>query len=165
MFLSRNHTCCFTGHRVIEEAHRAQLPFLLERTIRELIFQEYYIFAAGGALGFDTMAAEAVLALKEEFPHLRLVVVAPYAGQADGWNRTDQMRYERIRAAASDYRCLAASYSRDCMRRRNLELVEMSAMCVSYCLREHSGTAQTVGFALREGLQIIPLAEQLTAAD
>lgn len=164
MFSARNHTCCFTGHRVIEEAHRAQLPALLEQAIRELILEEYYLFATGGALGFDTLAAETVLALQQEFPHLRLIVVAPYAGQADGWDEADRLRYERIREAASDYRCLSAAYSPDCMRRRNRALVEMSAACISYCLRDRTGSSQTVGFARREGLLVIPLAERLGPA-
>ena len=37
MFSDRNHTCCFTGHRIIEERHRPLLPGLLEAALRELI--------------------------------------------------------------------------------------------------------------------------------
>ena len=161
MFSDRNHTCCFTGHRIIEERHRPLLPGLLEAALREPIADGYYTFAAGGALGFDTLAAETVLSLRREFSHLRLIVVAPFAGQPDGWSRADALRYERIREASSDFICLGASYTRDCMRRRNLALVEMSAACVSYCLHERTGTSQTVGFALREGLVHIPLAGRL----
>lgn len=102
-----------------------------------------------------------MLSLRREFSHLRLIVVAPFAGQPDGWSRADALRYERIREASSDFICLGASYTRDCMRRRNLALVEMSAACVSYCLHERTGTSQTVGFALREGLVHIPLAGRL----
>lgn len=96
MFSDRNHTCCFTGHRIIEERHLLLLPGLLEAALRELIADGYYTFAAGGALGFDTLAAETVLSLQREFSHLRLIVVAPFAGQPDGWSRADALRYERI---------------------------------------------------------------------
>ena len=36
MFSDRNHTCCFTGHRIIEEQHLLLLPGLLEAALREL---------------------------------------------------------------------------------------------------------------------------------
>lgn len=163
MFSTRNHTCCFTGHRMIEERHRALLPSLLEQTLRELIADGYHTFLAGGALGFDTLAAEAVLSLRQELPQLQLVIVAPCANQTDGWPQADVLRYERIREAASSFLCLEAAYTRGCMRRRNLALVEMSAACISYCLRGRTGTSQTVGFAQRAGLAVIPLAERLEA--
>ena len=118
MFFSRNQTCCFTGHRVIEQRHRALLPALLEETLRSLIADGYHTFAAGGALGFDTLAAEAVLSLRQEFPQLQLIIVAPSANQTDGWPRADVQRYERIREAASRFLCLEAAYTRSCMRRQ-----------------------------------------------
>lgn len=48
MFSDRNHTCCFTGHRIIEERHLLLLPGLLEAALRELIADGYYTFAAAG---------------------------------------------------------------------------------------------------------------------
>ena len=81
MFSDRNHTCCFTGHRIIEERHLLLLPGLLEAALRELIADGYYTFAAGGALGFDTLAAETVLSLQREFSHPPLPG-SPTAGAA-----------------------------------------------------------------------------------
>ncbi len=153
--LNRNFTCCFTGHRQIVREHAQALPEVLKGAIRSLIAQGYFIFAAGGAMGFDTLAAEAVLALKAEFPQLQLVIVAPCADQADGWPAADRRRYERLRHAADDYICLEATHTPDCMRRRNRCLVEMSSACLAYCLRQRSGSAQTVAFADAQGLDII----------
>ena len=36
MFSDRNHTCCFTGHRIIEEQHLLLLPGLLEAALRNM---------------------------------------------------------------------------------------------------------------------------------
>ena len=68
----KNFTCCFTGHREIAPQHLGRIPKALDGILRALIAQGYHTFASGGALGFDTMAAEAVLKLKKEFPHIRL---------------------------------------------------------------------------------------------
>jgi uncharacterized phage-like protein YoqJ len=74
--------CCFTGHRRIEPMHRAELPGLLRREIENLISENVTTFATGGAKGFDTLAAEAVLDAKIQHPFIRLIVVAPCADQS-----------------------------------------------------------------------------------
>ena len=153
--LTKNFTCCFTGHRQIAPEHAQALPAAVEDGIRRLIAQGYFIFAAGGAMGFDTLAAETVLALKAEFAQLRLVIVAPCADQADDWAAADRRRYERLRQAADDYICLGAAYTPDCMRKRNRYLVEMSSACLAYCLRPRTGSAQTVAYAKAQGLDMI----------
>ncbi|MEG2204765.1 MAG: SLOG family protein, partial [Oscillospiraceae bacterium] len=117
MLEDRLHSCCFTGHRTLEPAHRRPLERLLERQIRLLLRDGISIFFAGGALGFDTLAAETVLRLQPEFSHLRLCIVAPCADQNARWPAADFARYERIREAADEYICLSAAYAPGCMSR------------------------------------------------
>ncbi|MFV0498381.1 MAG: SLOG family protein [Candidatus Fimivivens sp.] len=154
---NRNFTCCFTGHRQIMPEHAQALAAAVENALRRLIAQGYFVFVAGGAMGFDTLAAEVVLKLKDEFPHLRLIIVAPCADQSDSWAAADQCRYERLRQAAHDFICLSATYTPNCMRKRNRCLVEMSSACLSYCLRPRSGSAQTVALADAQGLEIVDI--------
>lgn len=160
--LTKNFTCCFTGHRQIAPEHAQALPAAVEESIRRLIAQGYFIFAAGGAMGFDTLAAETVLTLKDEFSQLRLIIVAPCADQANGWAASDRRRYERLRQAADDYICLEAAYTPNCMRKRNRYLVEMSGACLAYCLRPRTGSAQTVAYADAQGLEIIDVVALLS---
>lgn len=58
----RRNACCFTGHREIppedREPLRAALLSEIQRLYAEKGVTEFY---TGGARGFDTMAAEAVL--------------------------------------------------------------------------------------------------------
>jgi len=158
----RSHTCCFTGHREIAPIHERLLPALLEHVIRDLIELGVSRFVTGGALGFDTLAAEAVLRLRADRPSLHLTVIAPYLRQPAAWGAVDRMRYERIRAAADDFRVLRARYTPNCMRERNHAMVDLSGTCVAYCLHEPSGTSQTVDYALQSGLAVIDLTEKLT---
>lgn len=157
----REHTCCFTGHRAISYIHEERLPNLIERHICKLVADGVYRFVTGGALGFDTMAAKAVLRLREKNERISLIVIAPYAGQADSWSDRDRFEYERIKNAADDFICLEAGYSKGCMRRRNHAMVDMSGVCVSYLLRDKSGTSQTADYAAQSGLKVINLAEEL----
>lgn len=159
--LNKNFTCCFTGHRKILPKHAEKLPGLIESAVRRLMKGGYNTFVTGGALGFDTIAAEVILKIKRTNPYVKLIVVAPYLGQPLEWDYSSQITYERIREAADDYISLAAGYYRDCMKKRNLYMVEMSSACISYCLRDRTGTSQTVAFARDNGLEVIELSEKL----
>ena len=152
--------CCFTGHRRIEPMHRAKLPGLLRRQIITLVSENVTTFATGGAKGFDTLAAEAVLDVKTQQPFIRLIVVAPCADQSSRWGAADVTRYERIRRQADEFICLADTYTPRCMKARNRALVDMSGVCVAYCLRERSGTYHTMRYAKQNCLTVINLAEQ-----
>ena len=70
-------TCCFTGHRRLPSEEIPVLRKRLEEEIRRLYREGFHYFAAGGALGFDTLAALAVLSLRKELPGLRLILVLP----------------------------------------------------------------------------------------
>ena len=68
-------TVCFTGHRHMEREEALRLPALLDSVIRELYNRGARIFRAGGAQGFDTVAALKVLELRmgrSRRPHLPL---------------------------------------------------------------------------------------------
>lgn len=75
--LEREKTCCFTGHRCIPNESLDSLKRQLKREIEKLIQQGVIYFGAGGALGFDTLAAEAVLELKQQYPFIKLILVLP----------------------------------------------------------------------------------------
>ena len=141
--------------------HADALPGVLEQVIRALYSAGVYRFVTGGALGFDTLAAETVLSLRPELERLHLTVVAPFLRQADRWPECDRARYERICASADDYRVLRSAYTRFCMRERNHVMADMSGVCVAYLLRRPSGTAQTVDYAMQSGLYVISVADIL----
>lgn len=97
----RNKTCCFTGHRELPTGWgRKRLTTKLKKVIIEQINNGIRFFGAGGALGFDTLAAQTVLQLKKEYPEIKLILVLPCATQTRGWPPKDVEEYERIKAQA-----------------------------------------------------------------
>ena len=60
----KDKTACFTGHRKIAFEQQRYVAERLKQTIEELILDRYCYFGTGGALGFDTLAAQCVLFLK-----------------------------------------------------------------------------------------------------
>ena len=152
-------TCCFTGHRVIPPETLPTLADGLDRTLRRLIQRGIRYFGAGGALGFDTLAAEAVLGLKKAYPHIRLILVLPCPEQTRGWAEKDIRHYEAVLSRADKVVYTSAHYGPGCMHRRNRRLVDGSGVCVAYCTRAAGGSAYTVDYARRQGVSVINLAE------
>ena len=151
-------TCCFTGHREIPLLRLPQLKKSLLETIEEQIKLGYCYFGAGGALGFDTLAAQAVLKLKETYPHIRLILVLPCLSQTRGWREKDVAEYERIKSLADKVVYTSQEYSRGCMFKRNRHLVDNSSICIAYLSKDEGGTAYTVKYAQEKGVKVINLA-------
>lgn len=61
--------CCFTGHRNLPPLKVNQVAQRLERAITQLLPSGTQYFMAGGAMGFDTLAAQAdqVIYTSEEY--------------------------------------------------------------------------------------------------
>jgi uncharacterized phage-like protein YoqJ len=159
----KSKTCCFTGHRTVSLAHRQEIEGALESALRALIAEGYRYFAAGGALGFDTLAAQAVLRLRNEYSHIRLILVLPCPEQAARWSAEDIRVYEQIKKAADKVVYTSPEYSDGCMLKRNRVLVEGSSFCLAYCTRARSGTGYTVRYAEKMGLTVRNLAEEPSA--
>ena len=96
----RSKTVCFTGHRELPADDLPEISKHLEDTLVKLIEQGYRYFGAGGALGFDTLAAQAVLRLRERYPQIRLILVLPCLNQTRGWPQADIDTYEEIKRCA-----------------------------------------------------------------
>lgn len=154
----REKACCFTGHRTIPPGERRELARRLEETVLRLYRRGVRYFGAGGALGFDTLAAQAILRLREECPGIRLILVLPCPSQTKGWKPEDAAEYEQIKSQADQVVYTSQEYTRGCMHKRNRYLVDHSGVCVCYLTKDSGGTAYTVRYAKAHGLEIINLA-------
>ena len=153
--------CCFTGHRIIPCGERSALGALLDSHISRISGSGAKTFICGGALGFDTMAARAVLRARESNGDIRLCLALPYRGMERHLSAADRKEFESILSAADGIVYTAEIYDRGCMLRRDRYMVDKSSICVSYMTKNTGGTAYTVGYALKKGLEVINLALEL----
>ncbi len=152
---TRTYTCCFTGHRRFRPGDGTVVQLKLNEILEYLIScRGVRYFCAGGALGFDTMAAETVLRLKGRYPHIRLILVLPCPEQADRWPEEDIETYERHKRLADRVVYTADHYFCGCMLVRNRLLVDRSSWCVSYQYKAGGGTAYTVDYARKNHLAL-----------
>lgn len=115
-------------------------------------------FFSGMALGVDTWCAEAVLELKKTRPEIRLFAVIPCKGQEIKWTTEQQKRYNDILAQCSAVSCISPTYTRDCMYRRNRELVALCDVLLAVYDGKSGGTQYTVDYAKKQGKKVIVLA-------
>ncbi len=151
----RSKTCCFTGHRQIPPDKRTEIADRLEHIIVNLYQRGVRYYGAGGALGFDTLAAQTIIRLRESCPGMKLILVLPCLTQTRGWRPEDVTEYERIKAQADKVVYMAQQYTIGCMHKRNRHLVDHSSICVCYLTEDSGGTAYTVRYAKKQGLEII----------
>lgn len=151
--------CCFSGHRELLLAEREALPLRLEREIRKAAEGGYRDFLVGGARGFDTLAAEAVLRLREAGLPIRLLLLLPCEGHADGRRSEERARFQRVATRADGTELISSRYFRGCMQKRDRALVDRSELCIAYLRKRTGGTAYTVAYAVRQGIRVLHLAE------
>ncbi len=154
----KSRTACFTGHRKLPAKELPEISKRLEDTLVTLIEQGYRYFGAGGALGYDTLAAQTVLRLRERYPQIRLILVLPCLNQTRGWLQADIDTYEEIKRCVYKVTYTSEHYFRGCMQKRNRHLVDNSSVCIYYLTEPTGGTAYTVDYARRMGLRIINIA-------
>lgn len=153
-----SHTCCFTGHRELP-ADKAERDTIYKKTInaiRNLIHQGVSIFLVGGAVGYDTLAAEILFELREvEFPNIQIILVYPFDGFTSGWTPYQKAAYASTLPRYDKTVCVSQKAGKWVFLARDRYLVNHSSYCICYCTKDTGGTAYTVQYAQKRDLQIL----------
>ena len=152
---------CFTGHRDMksEEKIKKRLYSLVEEYIQD----GYTTFYAGGARGFDNLAAEVVADLREKYSNVRLVIVLPFPSHyrhEKNWNSDEIKTYKSVIKKADEVVTLFKEYKSGLYFKRNRYLVDNACVCIAYYCRNGSGTAYTVNYANACKKKVINLADE-----
>lgn len=151
--------CFFTGHRIIAGNKKSMITSLVRQEILNKINDGITIFISGGALGFDTIAAEQVLSLRNDYD-IRLCLYLPCRDQDAAWHLSDRNRFHDILSRADEiYYVTDGAYRQGCMKKRNSAMVEASDCGIAYMIKSPSGSAQTINLAKEKGIDIINIAE------
>ncbi|MBQ9783681.1 MAG: DUF1273 family protein [Clostridia bacterium] len=152
--------CCFTGHRRLEPERMQRLYEELSRTLDVLLAQGVTHYRTGGAMGFDTLAALAILDRKPAYPGIFLELCLPCRDQTKKWNDRDRAIYDDILSRADRAVVLYEHYTPGCMHERNRYMVNGSRYCIAYCTTDTGGTAYTVRYATQKGVTVLNLANR-----
>lgn len=160
--MDKNVTAFFTGHRVIPEKELPAVRYGLYNAAIKLYLNEgYRNFICGGAIGFDTEAAECVIAMKERFPDVTLSLYLPCRDQTLKWNDPEQLaKYKMILGASDTVTYVSPFYTNTCMMERNRRMADDSSVCIAYRTHSGGGTDYTVRYAGSKGIRIINIGDR-----
>jgi len=166
--MTKARVCCFTGHRPDKlpwgddemDPRCVRIKEELRRALERAYVLGFCHFISGMARGGDLYFAEAVLELREKYPDVLLECARPCESQSSRWPREERLRYDGILDRCNYETMVQHVYDRNCMMRRNRYMVDHASRIIAlYDGVPKGGTAQTLAYALRKGLEtdIIPL--------
>ena len=151
--------CFFTGHRILPSAKLDAIKTVLHYELIKHIDAGITTFISGGALGFDTIAAQQVLELKKDDARLKLRLYIPFEHFESRWKERDIITYHRIMGQADQVDYFSDIYTPECIRRRNEALVRDAECGIAFRLTSKSGTGQTTAFARMYGREVVNIAD------
>ena len=123
--------------------------------IEKLITQGVTCFITGG---FDTIAAQKVLDLRNNYNEIKLILAIPCEDQSSKWSDEDKYIYENIKKDADKVIYTSKKYEKDCMLKRNRYMVSNSdCLIAAWDGRKVGGTYYTLNYAKKLNKQIILL--------
>ena len=128
----KEHTCCFFGHREINETE--ELKNNLYKVIEDLIVIESVdTFLFGSKSQFDRICLKTVTELKEKYPHVKRVYFRSAFQHIPDWYEEGLLKlYEDTYYPARIENSGRASYVE-----RNQEMINHSKFCVVYYDKNH----------------------------
>lgn len=156
-------SCFFSGHRILEKREAQLMKSLLREEILNKINAGVTRFIAGGAIGFDTLAAEQVIDIKEDYQHIQLILYLPCKNHFARWNANDVERFDEIKSQADEVKYIyEGKYIPGCMQMRNNAMVKDSDCGIVYLARRmNSGSAQTVSYAKEKGIPVFNIVDEM----
>lgn len=104
------------------------------------------------------LAGFTVLALKERYPQVKLILALPCRDQDAKLDEADREQYAELLGQADLVVCLSETYFDGCIRQRNQYMVDRSRVCLAYMTCQRSSAGQAISMANRAGLVVHNLA-------
>ena len=149
--MSKKFCCAFTGHRKVKEDLNIDV---LTKVIKSTIERGVTTFYNGMARGFDLIAAQCVLNLKKQYPHIKLIGCVPCPNQERYFSEEDKITYYRVIQSCDEVKLISKSFYKACMLKRNRYMVDNSSYLIAYYRGEEGGTEYTLEYAEDKEIEI-----------
>ena len=146
---------CLTGHRPknlpwgYDESKESCLNFKKEIKLlfEELIKKGKNCFLSGMAEGFDMIALDVLIELKDMFSNINIIAVVPCCNQEVLWSKYQQNRYKNLLLKCDKQIVLSDVYTKKCMFERNRYMIESASTVVACYNGMGGGTRNTIRLA------------------
>lgn len=128
-------TCCFIDYNLFENnENQTTYKQKLKEKIESLI-KDYYVihFISGVSRGFEQLAAENIIELKNVYPKITLEAVLPYENFPVDWSKEERDKYYFIMEKIDKETLLQYHYTKDCIRKKNVYIINKSNFIIVLC--------------------------------
>lgn len=144
-------TCAVTGHRDLSRGVNAED---VKKILETLIISGYDTFLVGMAVGFDMLCFGILENLKKIYD-IKLIACVPFPEQSRKYGLKQKTEYQRMLSAADEVKIISEHYSPYCMQKRNIFMVDNSAVLLCYLRKQAGGSYNTYKYAESRGINII----------
>lgn len=155
MIIDKIKTCAFTGHRILKSDYNKTE---LTRVVQTLINGGFNTFLIGMAVGFDTECFKILEELRKKKP-IKIIACIPCVSQDYKFSTEQKAEYKRMLNSADEKIYVSKEYTKTCMFKRNMFMVDNSSVLVAYLNSDRGGTYQTVNYAKRKNVKVIIINE------
>jgi len=155
-------TVCFTGHRPGRlpsgAGEQIRMTARLADEIEAAVGRGKVSFISGCMSGFDTLAAEQVLRLKGQYPHIQCVLIAPFSAgffRGQNWSAEWESRLRAVIRQADVAVSLSERAYKGVYFERDRVMVGLSSEVIAYYDGGAGGTRYTLEFARRQGMAVV----------
>lgn len=159
---------CFTGHRKMPGKEYSASWTGIKSILIDLVIAAYNkgfnTFYCGGAIGFDTAAAEVVLHMRQVYPDIKLVMAIPFRNQPNKWPKHTQEIYYDILGHADEVIYVdeelhignPGEYAIQKMSIRNDYMLKYSKAVIAYSNNQTTGgTDHCINTAIGKGIPVL----------
>lgn len=163
----REQTAAFSGYRPQKLPQgctvevQSELFLLLQEEIHRSYLNGYRVFIHGMMSGWDILAAEAVLSLRDDHEGLHCVSVAPFKRgyfANNNWNPEWKARALQVYRQSDLAFSLSEHYANGTYYARDRYLVDHASLIIVFFDGKPGGTQYTCDYAAKGGLQIVNVA-------
>lgn len=168
MNIDINKTAAITGYEIskiletsLELNLLTNLMNRLTRVIKELYDSGYSTFISDLNEGFEMMAAESVVKLKNEYPDIKLIAVIQYPGYENQFSSPDKYRYKRIIEDADKSIIISKVKTKDTQQQSSKFILSNSSLIMCYSNGKPYRSEEIYNEALQTHMPIINLCETM----
>ena len=168
MIIEREKTVAFTGYRESKIEISASNPNIisviktnLRERLLDLYSKGYTTFLSGVAEGFDMIAADVVLSLKNEHADIELIAVIPFVGQERSYTPQQLEQYNNILSNCDSKIIISEHYFQGVFFLRNDFLINNCSHLVAYYDGQKGGTKYTVKKAEKNSIPILNICTEI----
>lgn len=149
-------TACFLGSTHLDPGQLQTAATRTRYILRDLLNSGVKYFGVGVTPGYDMLAAEMLIRLKNSRSGKRILLISvlPYPGWNEGWSSAEQAEARRILMKSKKVVYLAQQPEEGLLAARDRHLLDGSGHCVCFCNQSTGHTADTLRYAIARKVQV-----------